>query len=227
MEAIVSSKDAATNAADLNTSISETTPNGQLLFLWMSRQDICRHLSIAPHTLFRLVEQGAVAADLSGDRPRYRLAQPLDKSLEEPEPAPIAQADFPPLAARPRTASRSEEDREYADALVGLVDQLTERLVASERRNVRLERERDEAVSLARRLAREGDGLTRQLNAYCRSLVESNCALSDANDLSRGLRDTLDAIARELHALASSPLALPIRGRLSELVAAAQPPLTI
>lgn len=111
----------------------------------------------------------------------------------------------------------AEPATDYLGALVALVDDLTQRLVASERERARAEAERDSARALAQISRNEAGETARQLLAYCRSLVELNCALDESRSENSSLTFQLNAMRTALHHMAHSPLALPVRARLLAL----------
>lgn len=213
MEAHMGGKDAAvgTTTTPVFPALSPAVPprvdesGGEVLYLWMSRKEICDLLGVPPHTLYRMVQRGEVECNREDERLRYRPVH-VDLDLADLE----AQAERAAVSTSVAELHRSR----YLDALVALVDGLTERLIAAEHDYARASQARDDALEASRRYASEASALVRQLNAYCQALVESNNALHDANGTVRQLRQQLGDLRGELLEVAGSPLALPIRSRL-------------
>jgi hypothetical protein len=183
----------------------EAESPGEVVYLWMTRKEICDFLGVPPHTLYRLVQRGEVECNREEDRLRYRPTR-LDLDLADLE----AQAERAAVTTSVAEMHRSR----YLDALVALVDGLTERLIGAEKGLARASQARDDALVAAHRSTQETGLVIRQLNAYVQSLVESNNALHDANATVRALRQQLLDLRGELLEVAASTLALPIRSRL-------------
>ena len=63
--------------AELQPTNSAAPSQGEVLYLWMNRREICELLGIPSAQLLRMVDGGDVACDLSGDKPRYRLLRQM------------------------------------------------------------------------------------------------------------------------------------------------------
>jgi len=193
---------------------------GEVLYLWMSRREICELLGIPSDQLMQLVDAGDVACDLSGQTPRYRLLRRV--TTDAPRKWPVF--EFPsPAACLGAPPPRNAVQPDYLSALINLVDQLSQQLYDAERRLARAEQARNEAIDMAYEIDGNTDALVEQLNAYCQSLASTSCALQETLEARNILHRQLETMYVELRAIADSPLAFPIRNRLRSLAEGAKP----
>jgi hypothetical protein len=192
----------------------------------MSRAEVCRALGVSSRTLGRLVKSGRVSRLWIDGEPRYRASQKLveadtkaaiDESLDAAE-GEVSHGVATNEGDSANDVAELHSDNVYLPALVALVDQLTERLIFTERALAIAERERDHALSVAGDMATQTRVLMGNFREVSRMVAEANQALSLSNRNSRRLHVLVEGLAAGVAEIAGSPLAVLIRGRLQSLL---------
>jgi len=179
---------------------------GNLVRIWDSRDELQAELGISRSTFFRRVKAGQIAKQKVDGRTLYRC------ETSPAPPVPTVSVSTPaPTETKPAEVSPNETAGETL-RLAEINDRLVARLVELERDNAVADHLRRQAEAERNRLAEE----LAEVDGY---LVRAVAALTQSNKDARRLHAAIEAVTEAVADVATSPLSLPIRGRLRAALA--------
>ena len=130
--------------------------------LWLTKQDVCTLLSVSPRTVDRLVKRGQILRRKLGRESRFQVVGEVEARAPAivemvPQKTPVATPSTSQMGSAGRLLLESHAEiaslemaQNYLTQLIGLVDQLVQRVAVLEReRGRQLERKDDSLMSAA------------------------------------------------------------------------------
>ncbi len=130
--------------------------------IWLTKQDVCAQLSVSPRTVDRLVKRGQILRRKLGRESRFQVVGEVEARAPAivqfvPPRTSVAPPPSPQLGGAGRLLLESHAEiatlemaQNYLTQLIGLVDQLVQRVAVLEReRGRQLERQDDSLMSAA------------------------------------------------------------------------------